>query len=220
MPSSSELLTRFRRLDAAALSDALDRLGLPSGVPGLRAMTVPVTVAGFAVTAVMEPYVPDAPGAHILTEVGAAAGADDVIVVDNAGKLDVSCWGGILGLGATERGVRGVLVEGACRDVDENRELGLPVYARGGTPLTGRGRIRQRSTGEPATIAGRTVHHGDVVFHDATGFVVIPSARITDVLTEAEAIVAREQAIAAEVRAGRSLPEAMHDSRLAGEVKK
>lgn len=113
-----------------------------------------------------------------------------------------------------------MLVDGACRDVDENRALGLPVYSRGGSPLTARGRLQQRSAAEPATIATRTVHQGDIVLHDATGLVVIPSARIVDVLAEAEAIVARENAIAAEVRAGRPLPETMRDARLAGEEEK
>lgn len=220
MAPDADVLARFSALDSAAVSDALDKLGLPSGVPGLIPVTVPQRVVGFAVTAVMEPYTPGVAGAHILTGVVATAGPEDVIVIDNAGRTDVSCWGGILGVGAAQRGVRGVLVDGVCRDVDENRDLGLPVYSRGGSPLTARGRLQQRSAGEPSTIATRTVHQGDVVLHDATGLVVVPRSRVDDVLGEAEAIVAREQAIAAEVRAGRPLPEAMRDARLAGQEEK
>ncbi|GAA1061460.1 RraA family protein [Agromyces bracchium] len=210
------LLDRFAELDTAAVSDALDALGLPSGTPGLQALTVDRPVLGFAVTAVMEPYTGGAAGAHILTTSVGRAGPDDVIVVDNAGRTEVSCWGGILGLGASQRGVRGVLVDGACRDVDENRELELAVYARGASPATARGRLQQRSSGEPATIAGRTVHHGDIVYHDATGFVVVPRDRAEAVLTEAQAIVARERTIAEEIRSGRRLRDAMRDARLAG----
>ena len=213
---TTALLDRFAELDTAAVSDALDRLGLPSGVPGLTAITISQPVLGFATTAVMEPYTGGMAGAHILTELVGHSDSTEVIVVDNAGRLDVSCWGGILGLGATLREVRGVLIDGVFRDVDENRDLGLAVYARGSSPLTARGRLQQRSTGTPATIAGRTVTQGDIVYHDATGFVVVPLGRANEVLAEAEAIVAREQAIASEVRAGSQLHNAMRDARLAG----
>jgi regulator of RNase E activity RraA len=213
---TSEILDRFSALDTAAVSDALDRLGLPSGVPGLTPMTIDAPALGFAVTAVLEPYAGGAAGAHILTETVARAGEDHVLVVDNAARRDVSCWGGILGLGAAMRRIRGVVLDGVCRDVEENREAGLPVYSRGSTPATARGRLQERSSGQPATVAGRTVHEGDVVYHDSTGLVVVPFGRLEDVLAEAEAIVARERFIADEVRSGRPLYEAMRDARLAG----
>lgn len=215
MPTTS-LLERFAGFDTAAVSDALERVGLPPGVPGLTPLTTATTVLGFARTALLEPHDGSPSGAHILTGVVDAAGPDDVIVVDNGGRTDVSCWGGILGLGASARQVRGVLLDGVCRDVDENRERGLPVYGRGSTPLTARGRLQQRTTGEPVTIAGRTVREGDIVLHDATGFVVVPRDRAGEVADEAERIVGRENAIAQEVRAGSLLHEAMRDARLAG----
>ena len=213
---TSEILDRFAALDTAAVSDALDGMGLPSGVGDLRAVTVPTPVIGFARTATLEPRHENAPGAHVLTEVVAGAGPRDVIVIDNGGRTDVSGWGGILGLGASRRGVRGVIVDGAVRDVEENRRLGLPVYARSSTPATARGRLQQRSAGEPVRIAGRTVAEGDLVFADDTGLVVVPRDRIAEVLAAAEAVSARETAIAGEVRAGRPLPESMRDARLAG----
>ncbi len=210
-------LDRYRAVDSSAVSDALDKLGLPSGVGGLRPFTVEGAVIGFARTAALEPRQEGAPGAHILTGVVDAAGDDEVIVVDNGGRLDVSAWGGILGLGAVSRGVRGVIVDGAFRDLEENRDHGLAVYARGSVPATARGRLQQRSAGEPVRIAGRTVHEGDLVFADATGFAVVPRAHVDAVAGEAEAIVRRERAIAAEVRAGKSLQESMRDARLAGQ---
>lgn len=165
----------------------------------------------------MEPYRGDAAGAHILTAVVDESGPDDVIVVDNAGRTDVSTWGGILSLGAASRGVRGVIVDGACRDIGESRDLGLAIYARGSTPVTARGRIQQHSSGEPIVIGGRTVCEGDVVLADSTGFAVVPRNQLDEVLTEAENIVARERAIADEVRAGHALRQSMRDARLAGD---
>ena len=128
----------------------------------------------------------------------------------------MSCWGGILSLGATRRGARGVVADGVCRDVAEARELGFPVFSRGAIPVTARGRLQQRSLGEPVEIAGLTVHQGDVVVADETGLAVVPRARAEEVAGIATAIVARERAIADEVRAGARLSRAMHDARLAG----
>jgi regulator of RNase E activity RraA len=213
----SAILERFAAVDTAAVSDALDSLGLPAGVGGLVAATVAAAVLGFARTAVLEPRQAGAPGAHILTDVVDEAGPDEVIVIDNAGRTDVSGWGGILGLGAIGRGVRGVIVDGAFRDVEENRQLGLAVYARQATPATARGRLQQRSAGEPARVAGRTVRQGDIVYADATGLVVVPLEHAEEVVARAEAIAARESLIAGEVRAGRPLAEAMRDARLAGQ---
>jgi regulator of RNase E activity RraA len=110
-----------------------------------------------------------------------------------------------------------VIVDGACRDVTETHDIGLTVYARGATPATARGRLRQASSGEPVRIAGRTVHDGDVVIADDSGFVVVPRDRAGEVIAEAEAVAAREAAIAADVRAGADLPGAMRDARLAGQ---
>lgn len=215
--TNHDVLARLAAVDTAAVSDALDRYGLPSGVGGLRALTIDRPVVGYARTATLEPYEEGVPGPHILTGVVDASGPHDVIVIDNGGRTDVSAWGGILGVGAVARGVRGVVVDGAFRDVDENRELGLPVYARSTSPATARGRLRQRAAAEPVRIAGRTVRDGDLIRIDATGLVVVPLSLAEAVLDEAEAVVAREKQIIEEVRAGARLSRSMGDARLAGE---
>ena len=215
--SNSSLLDRFEALDSAAVSDALDRLGLPSGVGGIRPVWGPSAVVGFAVTVGLEPRTEGPAGAHIATTAVESADDQSVIVVDNQGRTDVSCWGGILSLGASLRGVRGVVADGVCRDVAEARELGFPAFSRGSIPATARGRLQQRSTGEPVGLAGLTVEQGDVVLADETGLAVVPRDRAEEVVELATAIVARERAIADEVRAGAPLSQAMHDARLAGE---
>ncbi|NKE58167.1 RraA family protein [Lentzea sp. PSKA42] len=217
MPTSA-LLDRYAALDSAAVSDALDRLGLPPGVGGLRPVWGPASVVGYAVTVQLEPRTDGPAGAHIATTAIETEDDQSVIVVDNQGRTDVSCWGGILSLGASQRGVRGVVADGVCRDVGEARELQFPVFSRGSVPATARGRVQQRSTGEPVTVAGLTVHQGDIVLSDETGLVVVPRDRAVQVAELAEAVVARERAIADEIRAGARLSQAMHDARLAGET--
>ncbi len=137
-------------------------------------------------------------------------------MVANGGRTDVSSWGGIVSVGAAVRYVRGVITDGACRDVGQARELGFPVFARTQVPVTARGRLRQKSAGEPIVVGDVTVRPGDVVMADEGGVVVVPRERATEVLDAARGLAERETAIEAEVRAGVQLPRAMRDARLAG----
>jgi regulator of RNase E activity RraA len=95
-------------------------------------------------------------------------------------------------------------------------QLAFPIFARGATPRTARGRLQEAHRGQTVTIAGVPVNHGDIVIADETGTAVVPRDRAHEVLERAEAVVAREQAIAADLRRGVPLPEAMLDARLAG----
>ncbi len=79
-------------------------------------------------------------GAHILTNAIAKAGAANVMVIANGGRIDVSSWGGIVSVGAAMRSIRGVVTDGACRDVDQARDLGVPVFARAQVRVSARGR--------------------------------------------------------------------------------
>ena len=224
MSTEPALLAQFTQLDTATVSDALDACGLPPGQGGLRPMWGRPKVAGFAVTVELEPLSgqPGAQpgtehgGAHILTGAIAGAGPDDVIVVANGGRTDVSSWGGIVSVGAAMRSVRGVITDGACRDVGQARELGFPVFARAQVPVTARGRLRQKSAGEPIVVGEVTVRPGDVVMADEGGVVSVPRERAAEVLDAAQRLAGRESAIEAEVRAGVPLPQAMRDARLAG----
>jgi regulator of RNase E activity RraA len=220
MSTETALLAQFAALEVATVSDALDVCGLPPGQGGLRPMWGRPKVAGFAVTVELGPLSgqPDAEhgGAHILTGAIAGAGADDVIVVANGGRTDVSSWGGIVSVGAAVRSVRGVITDGACRDVGQARELGFPVFARAQVPVTARGRLWQKSAGEPIVVGEVTVRPGDVVMADEGGVVVVPRERATEVLDAAQRLAERETAIEAEVRGGVPLPQVMRDARLAG----
>ncbi len=210
------LLARFAAVDTAAVSDALDGLGLPGALGGISPMWGHPKVVGFASTVELESVTSCPPGVHIAAAAVDVAGPRDVLVIANQGRMDVSCWGGLLSLGASLRGVRGVIADGACRDVGEARELRFPVFARGCIPVTARGRLRQRSAGEPVRIGGHPVAPGDIVMADDTGVAFISRARARKVLDAAEAIAGREHAIAADLRTGTPPSQAMRDARLAG----
>jgi regulator of RNase E activity RraA len=217
MTSESDQLTqRLAVLDSTVVSDALDGLGLPAGLGELRPVWGAPRVFGRVRTFELEEDPGGEQGPHLAAAVVAAANAGDVIVVANGGRLDGSCWGGILSLAGVRRRVAGVIVDGACRDVTEASALGLPVFSRGISPRTGRGRFREHGIGQRIRVGDVDVDEGDLAIADDSGVVFIPREHAQRVIADAERIQTREAAIAADVRGGVPVDEAMHDARLAG----
>src|SRR5690348_13700083 len=97
--NDSALPELFAELDSTAVSDALDQLDLPAGIGGIRPLWGATRIVGFAVTVALEPHDGRRASAHIATTAIESAGVGSVIVVDNQGRTDVSCWGGILSVG-------------------------------------------------------------------------------------------------------------------------
>jgi len=118
-------------------------------------------------------------------------------------------WGGLLAMAASLRGVAGVVADGACRDVDEAREMGFAVFARAGAVRTARGRVHEQSCGEPVSLSGITVHPGDVIVADGSGVVVVPAADAERVTERAEFIARREAAMQDSLRAGAPVSEVL-----------
>ncbi len=203
-PRSGDLVERLGRLDTGAVSDALDRLGLAGVVTGLAPLSVPHRrVAGRVVTVELGPPVAGPAARHLGTAAVEAAGPGDVIVVAHQGRIDCAGWGGILSLAAQLREVGGVIVDGACRDLDEARELGFPVFAKAVVPLTARGRASELSWGRPITVGSCVrVRPGDLALADSSGVVFVDAERAEEVLDAAEEIVAREAAMAEALRLG------------------
>jgi regulator of RNase E activity RraA len=210
----SALADRLRALDTCAVSDALDRHGLRGVLPGLRPLAADRVIAGAAVTVRLgRPVAGAAPsGRHLGTAAVDASGAGQVIVVAHQGRTDCAGWGGLLSRAAAVRGVEGVLVDGAARDLTEAARAGLAVHALAPTPVTARGRAVELAWGEPVEIAGITVASGDLVLADAGGAVVIPAGQAERVLATAERIAATEAAMAEAIEAGTPVSDVMGKS--------
>ena len=213
-----EVTRRLSRLDACAVSDALDALSLPGAALGLRAVSVPGLIAGPVITVDLTEAVAHsaaaspAPRRHLGTAAVDAARPGDVIVVAHHGRADVAGWGGVLSAGASRRGVAGVIVDGAVRDVDQAVGYGLPVYATVAVPRTARGRVIERAWNVPVTVAGVRVRPGDYVVADGSGVVFVPRERAGDIVARAEMIAQAEELMTARALAGEPMTEVMsHD---------
>jgi regulator of RNase E activity RraA len=187
----------------------LDRLGRSGVVLGLRSLSGHRRIAGRAVTVQLGAADGRPPSRHLGSAAVDSAGPGQIIVIEHNGREDVAGWGGILSLAAKTRGVEGVVIDGACRDLDESREMDLPVYGRAAVPVTARSRIVERAWNVPIRIRGIEVSPGDWVIADASGIVVIPEHNALAVIDSAERIVEKDQRMAADVRAGRPVSQVM-----------
>jgi regulator of RNase E activity RraA len=186
------------------VSDALDSLNLKGATWGVRPQWSCPKIVGRAVTMKIKPAGLEQPKQHLGTAPIEAAQPGDIIVIDNGGKLEFSCWGGLLALSAKLKGVSGVVIDGASRDIDEARDLEFPVYARSVVPMTARGRVVQDAYNVEIQFAGVQCWPGDLVIADGSGVVIIPKEKEATAVTAAEAIYAKEQEMAAGIRKGYS----------------
>jgi 4-hydroxy-4-methyl-2-oxoglutarate aldolase len=131
----------------------------------------------------------------------AEAERGEVLVLTMPEPRPVALVGELLATQAKGRGVAALLVDAAVRDVEELRELGLPVWARH-VRVTGADKRVPGSIGEPVEVGGATIRQGDVVVLDADGAVVVPQERVDEVLTAARERAAREVEKRAKLEAG------------------
>ena len=200
---------RLGRMDSCAVSDALDKLGLPGSVTGIPRVSTDRRIAGRVLTVKLDRAEGRSATRHLCTAAIEAASPGDVIVCEQRTGLDAACWGGNLTIGAQMRGVAGAIIEGPARDVDESRQLGFPVFARSITGRTARGRIIEVATGEPIVVGDVTVAAGDYVIADASSVVFIGQADVARVVEAAELIVQRESLMAQALREGKRASEVM-----------
>jgi regulator of RNase E activity RraA len=198
----------FQRLSTTNVSDALDALGLKGSTYGIRPLWHGFTkIAGPAVTLKMTAAGLTRGKHHLGVKAIDAAREGDVIIIDNGGRLDASCWGGILANGAKIKKIAGVVIDGACRDLDDCVECGFNVYARGTVVATARGRVMEEATNVMIQFGGVQVRPGDIVFGDKSGVVVVPLERLDDVVRKAESLYEKEEAMIADIKSGMSMIE-------------
>jgi 4-hydroxy-4-methyl-2-oxoglutarate aldolase len=208
--AASDLVARLNRLDSCAVSDALDKLRLKGAVSGISPLTCARRIAGKVLTIRLGAGEPP-PGVprHIGTTAIEAAQPGDIIVVEQRSGLNAAAWGGILSRGAKQRGIAGTIAEGPVRDVDEAREVDYPVFGRGATPLTARGRIVELANNQPIAVGDVQVKPGDYAIADSSGVVFVAAEEIERVLPAAEDIAAREAAMTEALLGGEPITKVM-----------
>lgn len=135
----------------------------------------------------------------------------DVIVVDAGGDRQTSVCGGLMGGLAKNRGIRGMIIDGAGRDIDELAAIGWPIWTRAitarGTHTMYSGRKEELSINVPIQCGGTAVNPGDFVIADTIGVTVVPLALADGVVAKAREQADREQRTREWVAQGKTLED-------------
>ena len=214
----SSIVQRTLNLYVAALSDAADELGLNQVCMdrGIFPLTENKRMAGYARTGklvrspVNRPY--DEVQLDTFMSLATKAIDGDLITIDMSGSTDCSAWGQVLTRIGKPLGVKGALIDGTSRDIDDINKMDFAVFARGRHPGTMRGRMDMESVQEPIVCGGVIVNPGDLIFGDSDGVVVIPADHINEILVHAEHVVSTDAWWAEKLDEGRD-PHDLHKER-------
>jgi len=209
MAESQDYRRRLGKLDTCIVSDALDKLGLTGVAPGLQRLSTNTRVIGAVLTVRLEEAGGRLAERHLCTAAIEAAHPGEVIVVEHRSRSDCAGWGGILSRAAGMKKIAGVIVDGICRDIDESRELGFPVFGRGVLPTTARGRVIETAFNAPVNIGPITVRPGDWVIADGSGVVFIAAENLNAVVEQAEKLAQREAQLVADIESGTPVSQVM-----------
>lgn len=139
----------------------------------------------------------------------------DVIVVDAGGDRQTSVCGGLMGGLARNRGIRGMIIDGSGRDIDELEVIGWPIWTRAitarGTHTMYSGRKDELSINVPIQCGGVYVSPGDFVIADTIGVTVVPLASAETVVELAREQAEREQKTREGVAQGKTLEELLSE---------
>jgi len=191
---AADAVTRFAGLPVANISDVMSRMA--AGGARLRPMHDGSAMAGPALT------VKTRPGDNLMVHKALCMAAPgDIIVVDAGGDLTNAIIGEIMTTFAQQRGIGGMVINGAIRDSAALRQSRFPVYAAG---ITHRGPYKD-GPGEingPIALDGMAVEPGDLIVGDADGLLCIPFDQVDAVYRAAADKQAAEVETFAQIAAG------------------
>ncbi|AZG09962.1 RraA family protein [Pigmentiphaga sp. H8] len=188
------LCERFRGIPTPNISDSLGKTS-PAGT-ALKPLHRGGAMIGPAVTVRLPP------GDNLMVyKAIAAARPGDVLAVDAGGMLEQAIVGEIMTSWARQRGLAGIIIHGAVRDIDCIAESEFPVYACG---YTHRGPYKD-GPGElniAISLDGMVVEPGDLLVGDRNGVIAIPRRQLEEVADAARAIQQREERLVAQIADG------------------
>lgn len=174
-------------ISSCTISDVLEEFGFCGETHGImplwekcpklvgEAVTVKVGPAGEAAKQTGDFY----------ADVIDTANPGDVLVIDNHKRIDISCWDRHMSKVAEEKGLAGVAVDGAARDIDYFMKSELPVYARDVAVCGCYGKLMEYEINEKIQFCNRQVRPGDVLVGDHSGIVIIPKEILDEVIAKA-----------------------------------
>ncbi|MFN0087080.1 MAG: RraA family protein [Blastocatellia bacterium] len=213
-PPDDPLIAGYKKTYPASVSDAMELVTGKSGTMRHDMKLITGTaIAGRAVTSLVRPAAPELATPALSTKHSvemideAKPGEIGVIVME--GTLEIAAMGNLMATAARERGMAGMVLDGAIRDIWDVRRMGLTIYARSSSPSTAVGRYATVARNIPVQCAGVTVRPGDIIIADEDGVVVVPQDQAEAVLKKAREIDDRERGMFPFIRQYKSLQKAI-----------
>jgi len=192
----SELFEAFSKVSTCNIADAMHKYGVMKGiVPRIehgtrmvgRALTVQTSKGDWC-----KPV-----------EAIDRASDGDVLVID-AGGSDIAVFGELAAWSCRTKGVRGVVIDGAVRDLDALYAMKFPAFSRHIAPNAGEPK-GYGGIGHEIICGEQTVNTGDWIVGDDSGVVVIPQERAVEIANRAVDVAEREDRVREEIKRGGTL---------------
>jgi len=193
-----EIRTLLMQVSAPNVTDAMHRKGAMSGIVSICGN---VKMVGRAVT--VQTFAGD--WAKPVEAIDVAR-KNEVIVINNDGATHVAPWGELATLSCVKKGISGVVIDGAVRDVDDIRIMKFPLFAKAVVPNAGEPKGFGEINAE-IQCGGQYVRPGDWIIGDESGVVVIPAERAYEIARRALEVRKNEERIREEIRRGSTLSE-------------
>lgn len=191
----------------------LDRLSTPHLADGCLRTGTPIRFAPSSVRPIlptMNCHGPARPVRHVgsidvFLEAFESVEPGEVLVIDNAGRVDEACIGDIILLEGKSAGLTGFVIWGLHRDARELMQIGFPVFSMGALP-TGPQRLHSRPPDifSRAMFGTHAITHEDYVVADENGVLFLPRNRLSKVVAAASAYRETEARQLRAMREGRT----------------
>jgi len=135
---------------------------------GLRPVTTANRIVGTALTVRLSAM--DGSALHYAAD---EVQPGHVVVIEMGQDRERACVGAMVCFALSLRGAAGVVIDGMATDIADLESTGVPIFARGLSPVTTRLLGNDGDVNLPVTVAGALVRPGDLVIADPNGVVFI-----------------------------------------------
>ena len=183
--------SQFLKFPTSMVSDSLDEIGINGAISGVSAQRYDQDrIVGRALPVKFKKKSDDPKAWRFgggvgkpLEQVLKTMSSGQIVVMDLDGALNATAWGGLASKLAQKKGVLGTIMHGTCRDLEEIRECGYPVWAKGVCPRRSRNEFTFGSINEPVVITDVRICANDIIIADLSGVVCVPEKKINEVLS-------------------------------------
>jgi regulator of RNase E activity RraA len=211
-PNDASLVSEFRRVEVASVSDAIEQLSGKKMYMSHRMQPIFTSkFAGIARTVLLKKDEGNNDPAALSGMLAAIdeGGPESVYVMVVEDGENIAGMGGLMGTAMASREFAGAVIDGGVRDVAYLRKISFPVFATGIVPSTSVHHYRFAGAQIPVSCDGVDVRPGDIVAADSDGVVVVPKAMANDVLKLAQQMDFKEHSMYPEIEKLKSIQEAV-----------